>query len=62
LAEMMQLEDAMHVLKMTTATRTRGRKPTGYTPLTTIKDVVLFALDKKLNKPKASCAGASTNN
>jgi len=62
LAEMMQLEDAMQVLKMTTATRTRGRKPTGYTPLTTIKDVVLFALDKELNKPKASCTGASTNN
>lgn len=54
LAEMMQLEDAMHVLEMTTATRTRGRKPTGYVPLTTIKDVVLFALDKEMNKPKAS--------
>jgi hypothetical protein len=51
LAEMMQLEDAMHVLKMTTATRTRGRKPTGYTPLVTIKDVVMFALDKELNRP-----------
>jgi hypothetical protein len=50
---MMQLEDAMHVLKMTTATRTRGRKPSGYMPLTTIKDVVMFALDKELNKPKA---------
>ena len=42
LAEMMQLEDAMHVLKMTTAARTRGRKPTGYTPLATIKDVCSF--------------------
>ena len=51
LTEMMQLEDAMHVLKMTTATRTRGRKPTGYVRLTTIKDVVLFALDKELNRP-----------
>ena len=50
LAEMMQLEDAMHVLEMTTATRTRGRKPTGYVPLTTIKDVVLFVLDKELNR------------
>ena len=50
LAEIMQLEDAMHVLKMTTATRTRGRKPSGYVPLTTIKDVVLFALDKELNR------------
>ena len=53
-AEMMQLEDAMHVLKMTTATRTRGRKPAGYKRLTTIKDVVLFALDKELNRLTAS--------
>lgn len=60
LAEMMQLEDAMHVLKMTTGTRTRGRKPNGYTPLTSIKDVVMFALDKELNKPKASGTEALT--
>ena len=58
LTEMMQLEDAMHVLKMTTATRTRGRKPTGYVPLTTIKDVFEFALDKELNKPKPLGTGA----
>jgi hypothetical protein len=51
LAEMMQLEDAMHVLKMTTATRTRGRKPSCYMPLTSIKDVVMFALDKEQNRP-----------
>ena len=60
LAEMMQLEDAMHVLKMTTATRTRGRKPSGYMPMTTIKDVVMFALDKELNKPNAPGTGAFT--
>ena len=54
LAEMMQLEDAMHVLKLTFASRTRGRKPTGYTPVATIKDVVLFALDKELNRLTAS--------
>jgi len=54
LAEMMQLEDAMHVLKMTAATRTRGRKPSGYVPLTTIKDVVMFALDKEINRVGAS--------
>ncbi len=51
LAEMMQLEDAMHVLKMTTSTRTRGRKPNGYKRLSTIKDVFEFALDKELNRP-----------
>ena len=62
LAEMMQLEDAMHVLKMTTATRTRGCKPSGYVPLTTIKDVVLFALDKELNKLTASGSDTEANN
>lgn len=62
LAEMMNLEDCLMVLNMTTATRTRGRKPNGYRPLVTIKDVFEFALDKELNKPKASCTGASTNN
>ena len=51
LAEMMNLEDCLMVLNMTTATRTRGRKPNGYVPLTTIKDVFLFALDKELNRP-----------
>ena len=58
LAEMMQLEDACHVLGLTNAGRTRGRKPTGYVPLTTIKDVVMFALDKEMNKSKASGTGA----
>ena len=62
LAEMMQLEDAIHVLKMTTATRTRGRKPTGYKPLATIKDVVLFALDRELNKPGQAGSDAFKNN
>jgi hypothetical protein len=62
LAEMMQLEDAMHVLKMTTSTRTRGRKPTGYKPLATIKDVVLFALDRELNKPGQAGSDAFKNN
>ena len=60
LAEMMQLEDAMHVLKMTTATRTRGRKPTGYIPLTCIKDVFEFVLDKELNRPAQAGAQASS--
>ena len=60
LAEMLNLEDCLVVLKMTTAKRTRGRKPTGYTPLTTIKDVVLFALDKELNRPAQAGAQASS--
>ena len=54
LAEMMQLEDACQLLSLTAASRTRGRKPTGYVPLTSIKDVVLFALDKEINRVGAS--------
>ena len=51
LAEMMQLEDACLILGLSNATRTRGRKPNSYMPLTTIKDVVMFAFDKELNRP-----------
>ena len=54
LAEMMQLEDACHILGLTNADRTRGRKPNGYKPLTTIKDVLLFALDNEQNRLTAS--------
>ena len=39
-ATLSQLEDAMHILKMTTAPRTRGRKPRGYKPLITVHDVL----------------------
>lgn len=60
LAEMMQLEDACHILGLTNATRTRGRKPSGYTPLTYIKDVVMFALDNESNKPGQAGAQASS--
>lgn len=40
-----QLEDAMHVLGMTTAKRIQGRKPNGYTQLRTIDDVCRVLLD-----------------
>ena len=36
-AELLALEDIMHVTGMTTAPRTRGRKPTGYKPITTLQ-------------------------
>ena len=39
-ATLSQLEDAMHLLKMTSASRTRGRKPNGYKPVRTVQDVV----------------------
>lgn len=42
------LEDAMYVLKMTDAPRTRGRKPLDYQPLITIDEVVKFSLDNPL--------------
>ena len=48
------LEDAMYVLNMTTAPRTRGRKPLGYVPLQTVEDIVKFALDNPLHLPKRS--------
>ena len=62
LAEMMQLEDACHLLSLTAASRTRGRKPTGYTRLVTIKDVFEFALDKELNRPAQAGSDAFKNN
>ncbi len=49
------LEDAMYVLKITNAPRTRGRKPLGYQSLKTIDEVVQFAIDNPLHlrKPPA---------
>jgi hypothetical protein len=46
-----RLEDAMYVLKMSDAPRTRGRKPLGYQPLKTLDDVIQFALDNPLYLP-----------
>ena len=48
------LEDAMYVLKMTDAPRTRGPKPKGYKPLVTLEDVKRFLLDNPLNLPEGS--------
>ena len=45
-ATLSKLEDAMYFfLKMTTAPRTRGRKPSGYKPVRSIQDVVQMVLD-----------------
>ncbi len=49
-----QLEDAMHVLGMTSAKRIRGRKPNGYTPLRTIGDVCRVLIDNDLYPVGAS--------
>jgi ribosomal protein L40E len=48
------LEEAMYVLKMTSAPRTRGRKPLGYVQLKTIEDVAQFAADNPLLLPERS--------
>jgi len=55
-ARLLQLEDSMHVLGMTTATRTRGRKPRGYTPVRTMRDVHEMILDMELH-PNADSKG-----
>ncbi len=49
LARISRLEDAMHVLKMTTMPRTRGRKAKGYTPVKSIPDVIQMVLDDLLH-------------
>jgi hypothetical protein len=49
-ARLSQLEDAMHVLKMTTMPRTRGRKAKGYIPVESIQDVIQMVLDDLLHR------------
>ena len=44
-ATLSKLEDAMHLLKMTSAPRTRGRKPSGYKPVRSTQDVIQMVLD-----------------
>lgn len=54
-ARLNQLEDAMYVLGMSTAPRTRGRKAYGYRPVRTMSDVVQMALD--IEKHRAGGSG-----
>jgi len=49
-----RFEDAMYVLNMTDAPRSRGPKPKGYKPLVTLDDVKRFLLDNPLNLPEDS--------
>ena len=57
-ATLNQLEDAMHVLGMTTATRTRGRKPSGYKPVRSTHDVVQLVLDMEKHSVEGSAEKA----
>ena len=56
-ARLARLEDAMHVLGMTTASRTRGRKADSYVPVTCIQDVTAMTLDGELRIDGASGKG-----
>jgi hypothetical protein len=49
-ARISRLEDAMHVLKMTTSPRSRGRKASGYTPITSVEGVVQMLVDDLLHR------------
>ena len=53
-ARLSQLEDAMHVLGMTSETRCRGRKAQGYVPVKTLADVKRMVLDDLLHRNKGS--------
>jgi len=53
-ARMAQLEDAMHVLGMTSAARTRGRKSKLYVPVTSVEDVHRVMVDEILNRDRGS--------
>jgi hypothetical protein len=56
-AKLSRLEDAMRVLGMTFAPRTRGRKARGYSPVRTVKDVQEMMADDLLHLNKGSFGG-----
>lgn len=49
-ARLNQLEAAAYLLALSTAPRTRGRKPNGYKPVRTMSDVVQMALDMEKHR------------
>lgn len=53
-ARLAQLEDAMHVLGMTSALRTRGRKSNMYVPVTSVEDVHQMMVDEILHRDRGS--------
>ena len=57
-AHLRRLEESMYVLGITTAPRTRGRKPMGYTPIQTIQDVYQMVIDLELHRNTGSNEGA----
>ena len=53
-ARLLRLEDSMHVLGMTTATRTRGRKPNCYVPVKDLAGVAQMMIDDVLHRVDGS--------
>ena len=51
LAKLSQLDDMLYLMKMTSVTRSPGRKPLGYKPVRTIQDMFELMFDKLANKP-----------
>ena len=49
---MAQLEDIMHVLEMTTAPRSAGRKPSGYWAIKTLKEATGWVVEDALQLDK----------
>ena len=52
-----QLEDAMHAVRMTTAARTTGRKPSGYRAIRTLDDAKRWAVKDALRQVEALPSG-----
>lgn len=51
-----QLEDVMHTVGMTTATRTAGRKPSGYQAIRTLEEATAWAVEDVLRQVKGGKA------
>ena len=56
-ARLRRLEDAMYVLGMTTAPRTRGRKSQHYLPVRTVDDIRKMVIEAELHLNRGSLEG-----
>ena len=56
-AQLRRLEDAMYVLGMTTAPRTRGRKSQHYLPVRTVDDIRKMVIEAELHLNRGSLEG-----
>ncbi len=56
-ARLRRLEDAMYVLGMTTAPRTRGRKSQHYLPVRTVDDIRKMMIEAELHLNRGSLEG-----